>query len=519
MAAGRRLTGRDARTKLRSSQLDAAFMSFAHAARRRYAAEQLDVVDPQAHPRGARGDARADRHALHDEFRSTSIARANPGQWRLPTRPGLERAPCARRPGAAPCCACSDARRQPVMARQAPALQGRRQHDRPLQRASALVGSGYAGSPGAERFHALFAGASWCSTSGSRCRPAPATAAATSWSVVKQPLAAPRDFPPAQPEPRAQRERHSATATPTRVPSTARCGRLRVLSERARDRRLQPAGCSRLARALRPLEEAREFTAAPRARRLPASPPSPTSATTCAKSSRVRWPTDNPAGNHKNMSKKISLTRYLIEQQREHGTIPIRAAPVDRDCRRLPAHRHQRQQRAHWARWLGSAESENVQGEVQKKLDIISNEVPIDANELVAIGRDGLRGNGDHPCRSPTAIPRANTADVRTRLTGSNIDVNVSGSGPSSRCSRSPTTSPIAIEPVRRSRLCRASSQQVAAGYRPTARRPQLVLTVGNGVIHVHARPRTGRLIRPPTRSASPRTPRNSAINMSNMRH
>jgi fructose-1,6-bisphosphatase I len=37
--------------------------------------------------------------------------------------------------------------------------------------------------------------------------------------------------------------------------------------------------------------------------------------------------------------------------------------------------------KAHWEMSMGSADIENVQGEIQKKLDIIANEVLIEANE------------------------------------------------------------------------------------------------------------------------------------------
>jgi fructose-1,6-bisphosphatase len=66
---------------------------------------------------------------------------------------------------------------------------------------------------------------------------------------------------------------------------------------------------------------------------------------------------------------------------------------------------------------LGSAGSENVQGEVQKKLDIIANEVLIEANEwgghLAAMA--ARKWTASTWC--PTATPRANTCCCLTRWT------------------------------------------------------------------------------------------------------
>ena len=81
------------------------------------------------------------------------------------------------------------------------------------------------------------------------------------------------------------------------------------------------------------------------------------------------------------MTRKISLTQYLVEQQREHGRItpPLRLLieVVARACKRIAISVN----KGALGDVLGSANTENVQGEVQKKLDVISNEVLIEANE------------------------------------------------------------------------------------------------------------------------------------------
>ena len=77
----------------------------------------------------------------------------------------------------------------------------------------------------------------------------------------------------------------------------------------------------------------------------------------------------------------ISLSRFLVEEQREKGHIPpelrLLLEVVARACKSIS---HAVNKGA-LGGVLGSAGSENVQGEVQKKLDIIANEVLIEANE------------------------------------------------------------------------------------------------------------------------------------------
>jgi fructose-1,6-bisphosphatase I len=76
---------------------------------------------------------------------------------------------------------------------------------------------------------------------------------------------------------------------------------------------------------------------------------------------------------------------------------------------------------------LGSAGSENVQGEVQKKLDVISNEVLIEANEwgghLAAMASEEM----DSIHVVPNRYPQGEYLLLFDPLDGSsNIDVNVS---------------------------------------------------------------------------------------------
>ena len=127
------------------------------------------------------------------------------------------------------------------------------------------------------------------------------------------------------------------------------------------------------------------------------------------------------------MSNKISLTRYLVEQQRVDGLIPsqlrLLLEVVARACKGIS----QAVNKGALGGVLGAADSENVQGEIQKKLDIIANEVLIEANEwgghLAAMASEEMEGIYVVPNR----YPQGEYLLLFDPLDGSsNIDVNVS---------------------------------------------------------------------------------------------
>ena len=127
------------------------------------------------------------------------------------------------------------------------------------------------------------------------------------------------------------------------------------------------------------------------------------------------------------MPKRISLTRYLVEQQRQEGHIPsqlrLLLEVVARACKRISLAVN----KGALGDVMGSAGSENVQGEMQKKLDIIANEVLIEANEwgghLAAMASEEMEGIYVVPNR----YPQGEYLLMFDPLDGSsNIDVNVS---------------------------------------------------------------------------------------------
>lgn len=102
---------------------------------------------------------------------------------------------------------------------------------------------------------------------------------------------------------------------------------------------------------------------------------------------------------------RISLTRYLVEEQRKHNTIQpelrLLIEVVARACKAIS----NAVSKGALAGVLGSAGTGNVQGETQQKLDVIANEVLLDANEwgghLAAMASEEMDSFYEIPNRYP----------------------------------------------------------------------------------------------------------------------
>ena len=219
------------------------------------------------------------------------------------------------------------------------------------------------------------------------------------------------------------------------------------------------------------------------------------------------------------MAPKISLTRYLVEQQRVDGHIPselrLLLEVVARACKSIS----QAVNKGALGGVLGSAESENVQGEVQKKLDIIANEVLIEANEwgghLAAMASEEM----DSIYAVPNRYPKGEYLLLFDPLDGSsNIDVNVS-IGTIFSVLKKGNDDPTAIEPVCEQDFLQKGCQQVAAGYCVYGPQTTLVLTVGDGVAMFTLDREQGSFVLTEEHIKIPEDTKEFAINMSNMRH
>ena len=219
------------------------------------------------------------------------------------------------------------------------------------------------------------------------------------------------------------------------------------------------------------------------------------------------------------MPPRISLTRYLVEQQRQHNRIPaelrLLLEVVARACKRIS---HAVNKGA-LGEVLGTAGSENVQGEVQKKLDIIANEVLIEANEwgghLAAMASEEM----DSIYVVPNRFPQGEYLLMFDPLDGSsNIDVNVS-IGTIFSVFKKQHDNADAIEPVCEKDFLQPGNQQVAAGYCVYGPQTTLVLTVGDGVAMFTLDAELGSFVLTHDNVQIPEDTKEFSINMSNMRH
>ena len=212
---------------------------------------------------------------------------------------------------------------------------------------------------------------------------------------------------------------------------------------------------------------------------------------------------------------KISLSRYLVEQQRDKGHIPadlrLLLEVVARACKSIS---HAVNKGA-LGGVLGSADSENVQGEVQKKLDIIANDVLIEANEwgghLAAMASEEM----DTIHAVPNRYPQGEYLLLFDPLDGSsNIDVNVSIGTIFSVLKKADASTTVS-----ESDFLQAGTQQVAAGYCVYGPQTTLVLTVGDGVAMFTLDREQGSFVLTQEDVQIPEDTQEFAINMSNMRH
>ena len=215
------------------------------------------------------------------------------------------------------------------------------------------------------------------------------------------------------------------------------------------------------------------------------------------------------------MSNRISLTRYLVEKQRLDDHIPgqlrLLLEVVARACKTIS---HAVNKGA-LGGVLGSAGSENVQGEVQKKLDIIANEVLIEANEwgghLAAMASEEMEAIHVVPNR----YPKGEYLLLFDPLDGSsNIDVNVSIG-----TIFSVLKMPEGDRGVEEGDFLQPGKCQVAAGYCVYGPQTILVLTVGDGVAMFTLDREQGSFVLTEDNVRIPEDTKEFAINMSNMRH
>ena len=212
---------------------------------------------------------------------------------------------------------------------------------------------------------------------------------------------------------------------------------------------------------------------------------------------------------------RISLTQYLVERQREKGLIPgelrLLLEVVARACKRISY----AVGKGALSDVLGEAGSDNVQGEAQKKLDVIANETLLEANEwgghLAAMASEEM----DNSYTIPNRYPKGEFLLLFDPLDGSsNIDVNVSIG-----TIFSVLKLPEGVKEPTDACFLQPGTRQLAAGYAVYGPSTLLVLTVGDGVACFTLDRETGSWWLTEDRMQIPAQTKEFAINASNQRH
>lgn len=213
---------------------------------------------------------------------------------------------------------------------------------------------------------------------------------------------------------------------------------------------------------------------------------------------------------------RTTLTRFLIEQQRLAEALPaelrLLIETVARACKTIS---HAVSKGA-LGEVLGSLDSENVQGEVQKKLDVIANEMLLDANEwgghLAAMASEEM----ETIHRIPNRYPKGEYLLLFDPIDGSsNIDVDLSV-GTIFSVLKAPDE--CAGREVTEQDFLQNGRAQVAAGYAIYGPQTLLVLSVGTGVYEFTLDREVGSWVMTDANMQMPQGKCEFAINMSNRR-
>lgn len=210
-----------------------------------------------------------------------------------------------------------------------------------------------------------------------------------------------------------------------------------------------------------------------------------------------------------------TITQYIIEEERRYpaasGDFTSLLNDVVIACKWISNAVHS----GKLAGILGSAGTENIQGEMQKKLDVISNELFLECNEwtghLAAMASEEM----EDVYRLPPQYPRGRYLLVFDPLDGSsNIDVNVSVGTIFSilHCPEGVT------EPTEQDFL-QPGTEQVCSGYALYGSATMMVLTTGYGVNGFTLDKKVGEFFLTHPAMTIAEDTQEFAINMSYMRH
>lgn len=213
------------------------------------------------------------------------------------------------------------------------------------------------------------------------------------------------------------------------------------------------------------------------------------------------------------MTNKVTLTQFIIEQQRglpdASGTFTLLLNNIVTACKKIS----HLVNRGNLVGVLGSAGSENVQGEVQKKLDIITNDIMVEALNWTGHLAGMASEEVDEIITIPAGYPKGKYLALFDPLDGSsNIDINLAVGTIFSilRCREG-------IDPEPEDFL-RKGAEQVCAGFVLYGPSTMMILTTGHGVNGFTLDQDIGEFILTHPNMRIPEETCEFAINMSNQR-
>jgi fructose-1,6-bisphosphatase I / sedoheptulose-1,7-bisphosphatase len=211
---------------------------------------------------------------------------------------------------------------------------------------------------------------------------------------------------------------------------------------------------------------------------------------------------------------KPNLTQFLIEERRRApgatGALNALLIDVSLACKAIS----RKVALGALADMLGSAGTGNVQGEDQKTLDVVSNEMFLKAAEWGGSVAGMASEELDDVYTLPANVPRGKYLLLFDPLDGSsNIDVNVSV-GSIFSVLRAPTPG----EDAKLEDFLQPGTEQVCAGYAIYGPSTMLVLTLGKGTHAFTLEPQLGEWVLSHPNLQIPAKTREFAINASNSR-
>lgn len=213
------------------------------------------------------------------------------------------------------------------------------------------------------------------------------------------------------------------------------------------------------------------------------------------------------------MINNLTLTQFIIEQQREFpkvsGDFTLLLNDIATACKKIS----HLVNRGDLIDVLGNADTENVQGEVQKKLDIITHNIMVDALNWTGHLAGMVSEEVEQPIKIPSQYPKGKYLMLFDPLDGSsNIDLNLTVGTIFSILRYNQELEPQATD------FLQKGSEQVCAGFVLYGPSTMMILTTGQGVNAFTLDPDLGEFILTHPDIKIPEETAEFAINLSNQR-